>query len=108
MAVDYKKLQRDLDKARLAAIDAMPGDDGGSCNLDTLVLRVPKGREKLVLKAIKAAGLHCRGKSDWLGPCYFVSGPTGGQGNGRTRTVTAMEKSLKGNGWDASVFYKVD
>ncbi|MBU2701115.1 hypothetical protein Ga0466249_002226 [Sporomusaceae bacterium BoRhaA] len=109
MKIDYEKLLVDLKKAKVAAIEAAGlGDDGGTANLDSLVLRLPGAREKKVLEVIRTAGLYCREKGEWLGPCYFISHGCGGQGNRNTRAVEAMDKSLEAAGWHTGIYYRMD
>ncbi len=48
---------------------------------------------------VSAAGLHTRGKWEWIGQRYFINSP-GGQGNSNVRAVEAMEKVLTEAGWD--------
>lgn len=106
--MDYKKLTEDLKQAKELARIASQGEDGGTANLDSFVLRLPRVRESKVLEAIKEAGCYCRKKTDWFGACYFISCGYGGQGNAQTRAVTAMEKFMTKQGYKADIFYKVD
>ena len=106
--IDYAKLTNDLIQAKNAAIDAAVGDDGGSANLDTMTISLPRAREKKVLDAIKDAGLYCQGKSEWIGPRYFIQPPAGGQGNSRVRAVDAMAKVMKVAGYDVLVYHRTD
>lgn len=109
MAFDGKKLTEDLitaNKAATAAIDGMR--DGGSANLDSVFLSIPKVRETKVLEAIRNAGLYCGGKRQWIGPGYFIT-PTGiGQGDTRYTAVKTMTKYLQDAGWDAMTFHMID
>jgi hypothetical protein len=56
-------LLKSLEKARIAGIEAAKGDDGGSANMDSVFLRVPRAREEKVLETIQKAGLYCLHKS---------------------------------------------
>lgn len=107
MAINYKKLTTDLIKARLAAEEAAKGEDGGSANLDTLTIKLPRAREKKVIEAINAADL-CGDKQEWLGPRYFIYPPVCGQGNSRYRAVMAMAKVMREAGWDTLIYYRMD
>jgi len=73
--MDYRKLTKDLIKARLAAEEAGQGEDWGTANRDTMTIKLPRANEKKVIEAVKAAGLHTKGRSEWLGPRYFISPP---------------------------------
>jgi len=106
--MDYKKLTEDLIKAKQAAIEAAEGDDGGSANLDAMTLRVPYTRESKVVEAIKEAGLFCRGRSEWIGPYYFIQPPKCGQGDSRYRAVTAMAKAMEQAGYSVLVYHQMD
>jgi len=102
-------LLKSLEKARIAGIEAAKGDDGGSANMDSVFLRVPRAREEKVLETIQKAGLYCLHKSKWLGSYGYLISPAGcGQGNSRYRAVQAMVKSLKEDGLEATPFYMMD
>lgn len=110
-SMDYNKLTADLILANNEACQAAElTDDGGTANLDSVFLRVPRAREAKVLEAIKKAGLYCRGKSRWsyMGNGYFLNPSVSGQGNRRTKAVEVMKAKLQESGWDVSVFYQMD
>ena len=107
MATDYKKLTEDLIKARIAGEEAAKGDDGGTANLDTMTIKLPNARESKVIEAVEKAGLYTRGKREWLGPRYFISGP-GGQGNSNYRAVKAMTQFMRQAGWDVVTYCQMD
>jgi hypothetical protein len=106
--IDYKKLTSDLRRAKAAAEEAGKGEDGGTANLDTMTLRIPKAIEKKIIEAVKKAGLYTRGRSEWLGPCYFIPPPACGRGNSRVRATEAMEKVMREAGWDVLMYCKMD
>lgn len=108
MAIDYKKLTDDLIKARIAAEEAAKGEDGGTANLDTMTIALPKAKENKVIEAVKKAGLYTSGKTNWIGPRYFISPPKCGQGNSRNRAVEAMTKVMREAGWDVLIYYQMD
>lgn len=109
--MDYNKLIEDLRIANKDASEAMKGmNDGGTANLDSVFLQLPRAREIKVLEAIKEAGLHCRAKVkwNWIGYGYMIT-PTGvGQGNTRTKAVDVMRNELKDLGWDVTIFSQMD
>lgn len=107
MATDYKKLTEDLIKARIAGEEAAKGDDGGSANLDTMTIKLPRAREKKVIEAVGKAGLNC-GKIEWLGVRYFIYPPSCGQGNSRYRAVKAMTQFMRQTGWDVLTYCQMD
>lgn len=109
MSFDGKKLTSDLIAANKAASEAIKGmPDGGSANLDSVFLSVPRAQETKVLEAIRNAGLYCTGKRQWIGAGYFIT-PTGaGQGDTRYKAVQVMTQHLREAGWDALAFQKAD
>lgn len=107
MATNYKKLTEDLIKARIAGEEAAKGEDGGTANLDSLTISLPRAREKNVIEAVKKAGLYTRGRREWIGPRYFISGP-GGQGNSNVRATEAMAKVMREAGWSVLIYHQMD
>lgn len=87
------------------AANAQP-DDGGSANLDRVVIPMPRIRESVIAKydlpgyLSKASTYHSRG--------LHLGAPFEGQGNRRYAGVQAMQKSLKAQGVDCYVYYQID
>lgn len=108
--MDWQKLIRDLRDANKAAKEAAEAvSDGGSANLDSVFLRIPRQQEIGVLKAIQEAGLYCRRKTDWIGKGYMITpSHDGGMGGKREKAVTVMVDELTKRGWDAIAYRKVD
>lgn len=107
--MDWNKLVTDLREANAAAKAAADAiDDGGSANLDSVFLRIPRQREEKVLQAISDAGLYCRRKREWIGAGYMITPTCGGQANKRAKAVEVMKKELNDRGWDALGFYQMD
>jgi hypothetical protein len=105
LAFSATKLTADLIFANKAACDAVENiSDGGTANLDSVFLRVPRIRETVVLEAIKKAGLYCRAKRRWIGEGYMITPTTGGQGDKRSIGVEKMKEYLKSQGWDVLLF----
>ena len=96
-----------MKRATEAGEIAARGEDGGTANLDTVTLSLPSANEKKVIEAVRAAGLHTRGKREWIGPRYFINVP-GGQGNSNVRAVEAMKKVLTEAGWDVLIYRQID
>lgn len=69
----YEQLTEDLKEAYQKSKEAVTGDDGGTANLDSTFLTLPRWNEEQTLKAIGAAGLSCRRKTAWVGFGYFIS-----------------------------------
>lgn len=111
MAVSLIKLTKDLRYANNCACEAASSSgDGGTANLDSVFLRIPRLREKAVLEAISNAGLYCSGKRQWsfMGNGYFLQPSVSGQGNRRTKGVEVMKAKLSELGWDVCVLYQMD
>lgn len=95
-----KELLADLfRKAEAAALAADPGDglqnDGGTCNFDTPVLRLPRVRAVVVEAAAAEAGVNVS-RSSWLGgPAWFIGVTTKGQADRRTKMAEAAYRVLK-------------
>jgi hypothetical protein len=103
----YEKLTEDLKEAYRLSKKAVTGDDGGSANLDSTFLTLPRWNEKKVIKAVGEAGLHCGGKVHWIGNGYLI-GVGGGQGDDRVRARNAFASYLESKGYDALHFDKMD
>ena len=106
--MDYERLTEYLIDARLAAEEASKGEDGGTANLDTMTIRLPRANEKKVIEVVKAAGLYTSGRTQWMGPCYFIGPPRCGQGNSRVRANEAMHKIMKDAGYEALMYRRMD
>lgn len=104
----YDSLAKDLIESRQASIEAGKGDDGGTANLDSVFLGLPRWREDKVLEAIKKAGLYCTAKTQWIGTGYLISPVGCGQGNSRARAMQAMKKILTDKGYDVLGYYRAD
>ena len=105
--MNYKNLKEILIKVRQAAIEAAKGEDGGTANLDTITIELPRAREEKVIKAAAEAGLHVS-KINWIGVRYFVYPPACGQGNARVRATEAMKKVLNEAGYNTLMYCKMD
>jgi hypothetical protein len=79
-------------------------NDGGSANLDRVVIPIP-GIRATTVKGLpgyvqKQHGYHRQG--------IHLDTPWSGQGNQHSAGVQAMHKSLKDQGVDCYVYYQVD
>jgi hypothetical protein len=103
-----RRLAEALLRAKVAARDAQPGDDGGSANLDCVVLAPQPGlTERIVAAAAEAAGVsyHRRRSGVWKG--WFLNFGQG-QGAMNTRMVEAACEALNRAGETATVYYRID
>lgn len=105
----YEKLANDLAEAHIKALHETANvDDGGTCNFDSPVLKLPRWNKELVRKAADMAGVGC---FPWhIGePGWWVFVPrVGAQANRRTKCAELMSKFLKELGYDASMYYQMD
>lgn len=97
----------DFTEAQLAARRAVALHvDGGTCNFDSCVIFSPPSSD--LEQAAKLAGLRVY-RRNWLDKsAYFLSTPVGAQGSVRTLQAEAMERELRGRGYDATVYYQMD
>ncbi len=100
-------LTKALRKASAAARAAQGTDDGGSCNLDSPVLTIPRMRESTAQFISDDSGVRIEKMSGRSGQ-WWVRTPTAGQAGMRTRMVEAAAKSLKADGFDCYVWYHAD
>lgn len=86
------------------AAAAACANDGGSANLDRVVLPVPG------LRASQLEGLpgYVQKKSRYHQQGVHLETPWPGQGNQHSAGVQAMHKSLKDQGVNCYVYYQVD
>lgn len=72
-----------------------PSDDGGTCNLDSMIVDFKGWREKDVQELSKQTGLYISGPlSGWHKGFRFVDVACVGQGNNRTRMIEAAKKAF--------------
>lgn len=107
--MDYAKLADALREANAASMRASRDTpDGGTCNLDSLVLRVPKGtRDRAIRQAATIAGVPVT-DTNWFGRGYFLCLDAIGQGNSREAGIRAARKILERHGFEISYYAQVD
>ena len=106
----YENLTNDLKSAVYKAEEfaSNSNDDGGTCNFDTLALKLPRYNEKETLKAIESAGTRAY-KTSWCGEYFFfISNPVIAQGTKRTAQAEIMANYMRDKGYDAYVYYQMD
>lgn len=81
-------------------------DDGGTCNFDTPIIKLPDGIKPHELRLLSwhVAPVGERGFKGW----YFLFTRILGQGDRRTTMAETVAKYLSGHGVEASVFYQMD
>jgi len=107
--MDLAKLTVDLVAANEAAREvSLQGEDGGSCNLDTLYVTLPVRYSKRVAEAFTRAGVRLD-ETPFKGKSRFVWVEYSGQGCSRTRSMEAAHKLLLERGWDCfHIWYYTD
>ena len=106
------KLKAAVETAQNEAMKLKDTDDGGTCNFDTPVIKLPEGikpRKDLegYLDKYNRPMLEKAWGRMWKG-WYFVNIELHGQGNRRTAMAEAAAKSLEASGLQAGVYYQMD
>lgn len=103
----WATVARNLADAKQAALDAAAaGDDGGTCNMDHVFIRLrwSKGLEG----ALADAGVRGRRAERHGRACVVLSFGDLGQANGNARGCMAAAALLRTRSMDARVFFMVD
>lgn len=101
----YSEMAEIVNEAlRLGREAAAQSDDGGTANLDTIVLTGLKGVRE---KTLNDAGIPCDKKSNDPG-CFWLHASFGGIGNKRNAGVEAAKKHLQENGVRCYIYYQMD
>ena len=97
-----------LQRANKAAQRYADTEDGGTCNLDmvTLKIKIPKKLTQYI--SVKLEKMYARDWGRLWKGYYLVDIPLSGQGNRRTRMAEAACGSLRAAGYDADVYYQCD
>ena len=105
MATKVQQFAEALARAIKAAEDrAAVTDDGGTCNMDSVLVRLPRYNADAVTAIAKAQGIHAykREESFWdIGSLY-------GQANRNEQAHRAMCESLKADGYQAYMNHRMD
>ena len=90
-------LAKALKEANEAAENAAKGvDDGGTCNLDTVIIKLKRWRETDISMLAGESGIELSDKlSGWWNGYRFIRFRDWGMANRRTTAVEAAYKSLK-------------
>jgi hypothetical protein len=105
-----ERLTQALRDALQAAQDADPGpnNDGGSCNLDKVTLRVDRMQLRTITACAQAAGVSCYISTWWGRKRAFLGFNEHGQASRRYTMVQAADKSLRASGYMPLVYYRID
>ena len=107
-SADLKELNNALLNAVNAAAMFDETEDGGTCNFDSVILKIkipaqfaPQIWVELDKMLVRDYGRMWRG-------CYMVDIPLSGQANRRTRMAEAACKELRNAGYNAFLYYQCD
>lgn len=103
------KLAIALKKANKAAYDVVGYEDGGTCNFDCALIKLPKltTEEEKIIGDL--SGVNIKDKSYGIWKQYrFVRTVSHGQAAMRTRMAEATRDSLKEDGYDCAMYYQMD
>jgi hypothetical protein len=109
MAFDFAKLTTDVTAAMEAGQQVADAtEDNGTCNMDGVLLRIPRIKEANVVAALAAAGVNTdKNNWGWHGIGYMIN-PPWGQAEKRSRACDAIRKHLTESGYEVSGFYMMD
>jgi hypothetical protein len=104
----YANAIKEADQAAIRAhIDNQ--EDGGTCNLDTVLIDFTGWKQADIDKLIAQSGIRIGDRMNgWHKGSRFVWTSVHGQGNGRSRMVQAAANKLKELDIPASVWYQMD
>lgn len=99
-----------IKQAAKEALTEADAEDGGTCNLDHLVIDFKGWREKDIQEVARLSGIDIGDKYSYgiYKGCSSISIPINGQANRRTRMVEAAKRYLKEQGIEAYVVYMMD
>lgn len=110
--IKTKEELNDLNQALLNAVNAAAmlddTEDGGTCNLDSVALKIIIPAKLVAATWVKLEKMLV---SDWgrlWKGYYMVYIPLSGQGNRRTRMAEAACNSLRSAGYNVTMFYQCD
>lgn len=108
MAFDYKRLTETATEARKQATEAAKGDDGGTCNMDSIFLCLKRVNEEETNKALNAGGISSY-KTTWMRSTGFMMSPGPcGQANSRVRACKAVKQVFQAAGYEVYDFCMMD
>jgi hypothetical protein len=108
--MNYIKLTADVKAALLAGEAAANAvEDGGSCNLDGVILQFKGLPERLVVEALANAGVRTsKSQFTLYGTGYMINPLTGGQADKRYQACKAIEQHLRDLNYSAHHFFMLD
>ena len=110
--IKTKEELNELNQALLNAVNtaAMLDDteDGGTCNFDSVTLKISIPAKLAAQAWVKLEKMLVRDWGRLWRGYYMVDIPLSGQGSRRTRMAEAACNALKSAGYDAQMFYQCD
>lgn len=106
----YAKLRDDLAAAFAETLPLEETEDGGTCNCDSAVVKLPGWNQAKVKQAVQEAnGAEFLWKSGRTTFGWCIS-PRGGRGqaNRRTRRAEAISEAMKLRGYETTMYYQMD
>lgn len=99
-----------LKRANAAALAAAGTPDGGTCNLDSPIVRLKGVRQTVVDEAVELSGIGVEApfKGGWHKGFRFVRTASEGQAGRRSAMCHAAFKSLEADGLEASQWLHAD
>lgn len=105
----YAKLRDDLLFAYKETEHLEQTEDGGTCNFDAPVLRLPRWDAGKIKQAAQEAGGNVFKWTERGSVIGWVFSPrSSGMGNRRTRRAEAIRDVLKRMGYDTGMYYQMD
>ena len=109
METKIKLLAGVLKIANEQAIAASTGDDSGTCNLDAVVIKLPRWKDSEIEELKQISGLRISGTLSGMWRGYrFIGFTTYGQADEKTRMLEAAHKVMKAAGYDVYMYYQMD
>ena len=110
--IKTKEELNELNQVLLNAVNtaAMLDDteDGGTCNFDSVTLKISIPAKLAAQAGVKLEKMLVRDWGRLWRGYYMVDIPLSGQGSRRTRMAEAACNALKSAGYDAQMFYQCD
>ena len=105
----YQELANDLSEAASeGVIKAGDVSDSGTCNCDSIFVKLPNFNENKTLDAIEKAGLSGYKTKRFYTTGFLISPPNTGQARKREVAAETMYQALKAKDYDVSQWHQMD
>lgn len=102
----YEKLTADIKAAMEYAAPMLDTEDGGTSNIDTPMIFLPRWNHESVEDAVRSAGAYAVRSEYWK--AWTIVVPAFVQGNARTRHSEAIVSYLEKAGYSVCVHNTID